>query len=544
MGLLALITALLATLWFANIDYRRLIRTDEGRYAEIAREMAESGDWVTPRSNGFKYFYKPPLQYWATAAAFKLFGPNEWTARLWTALTGFLGILFTFWTTRRLWGAEVGLAAAAILAGSLMWVAMGHLSALDMGLAFFLSSAVAAVTVAQRDEANTRERRPWMLVAWAAAAFAVLSKGLIGLVLPAGAFCLYLLLTRDWSRLRALEWLRGGLLFLAITAPWFVAVSLANPEFFHFFFIHEHFERFLTKVHGRYGPPWYFIPVLIAGLLPWTLSIGHALRAGWQRAPSRFQPARFLLAWVLGVFIFFSASSSKLPSYIVPIFPALAVLTALGLRNASVRFRSLQWALVSVLGVVLLASLAVGATPTTVMPLELLARYRPWLIAAGLTLVATGALAFWLERSRHQLAAVMVAALGGLTGTQLILTGHESLSPVLSGYHVARKMLPLLTPDTALFSVDTYDHTLPFYLRRTMTMVAYQDELASGIAWEPAKFLPDYAAFRRAWAASDKAMALMDPREYAAFAKEGLPMQIVVRDIRRVIVQKPSRQGQ
>ena len=105
-------------------------------------------------------------------------------------------------------------------------------------------------------------------------------------------------------------------------------------------------------------------------------------------------------------------------------------------------------------------------------------------------------------------------------------------------------MLPLLTPDTALFSVDTYDHTLPFYLRRTMTMVAYQDELASGIAWEPAKFLPDYAAFRRAWAASDKAMALMDPREYAAFAKEGLPMQIVVRDIRRVIVQKPSRQGQ
>ena len=241
-----ILLAVFAAAWFCNLGYRHLFKPDEGRYAEIPREMVASGDWLTPRLNGFKYFEKPALQYWATAAAFGAFGQNEWAARLWPGLAGFFGVLLVFWTGNRLFGPPIGLYGALVAASSAMYVLIGHFLSLDMALAFFMSASVFAIALAQRDESGDIERRRWMLLAWAAAALAVLSKGLVGIVLPAGAVVLYALIERDRERWARLHLLPGGLLFLAITAPWFVAVSLANPEFFRFFFIHEHVDRFLT----------------------------------------------------------------------------------------------------------------------------------------------------------------------------------------------------------------------------------------------------------------------------------------------------------
>ncbi|MGB5080013.1 MAG: glycosyltransferase family 39 protein, partial [Burkholderiales bacterium] len=319
--------AVFSAAWFCNLGYRHLVRPDEGRYAEIPREMVASGDWVTPRLNGLKYFEKPPLQYWATAAAFSVLGANEWTARLWPGLAGFLGVLLVFRTGNRLFGPPAGLYAAAVLASSALYVVMGHMLTLDMALTFFMSACVFAVALAQRDEAGAQERRRWMWVAWGAAALAVLSKGLIGIVLPVGAVALYVLVERDWKRLARLHIVSGGAGFLCLAAPWFVAVSLANPEFLRFFFIHEHFERFLTREHDRYGPVWYFVPVVLLGILPWVVSLFPALGDGWRRRPGAdFQPRRFLLLWCGVVFAFFSASDSKLGSYILPVFPALALL--------------------------------------------------------------------------------------------------------------------------------------------------------------------------------------------------------------------------
>ena len=222
--LLAVIFAF-ALVWFGSLDYRKLVKPDEGRYAEIAREMAVSSDWLTPRLNGLKYFEKPPLQYWATAAAYDAFGESEWTARLWTGLTGFLGILLAGFTARRLFGPTAALFAAATLASSLLYLLMGHFSSLDMGLAFFLEVAVCGFLLAQEGKRN------WMLVAWAGLALAVLSKGIVALVLTGGTIVLYSLLTRDWSPWRRFDFLRGLPLFLLIAAPWFIAVSDANPEF-------------------------------------------------------------------------------------------------------------------------------------------------------------------------------------------------------------------------------------------------------------------------------------------------------------------------
>src|SRR5258706_9217613 len=233
--LLALLAAFTFA-WFCNLGYRHLVRPDEGRYAEIPREMVVSGDWLTPRLNGYKYFEKPALQYWITAAAFAAFGQNEWAARLWPGLTGFLGVLLVFWAGKRLFSPPAGLCGAAVAASCTLYVVIGHALTLDMALTFFMSASVFAFAVAQQDSGES-ERRRWMLVAWAAAALAVMTKGLVGIVLPAGSVATYVLLHRDWRLLRRLYLIPGRPFVLAIAAPWFLLVSLANPEFSRFFFI-------------------------------------------------------------------------------------------------------------------------------------------------------------------------------------------------------------------------------------------------------------------------------------------------------------------
>ena len=537
-----LLLATFAIAWFCNLGYRHLAKSDEGRYAEIPREMVASGDWLTPRLNGFKYLEKPALQYWATAAAFSAFGTTEWAARLWPGLTGFFGVLLVFWTGNRLFGPPVGLYGAAVTASSAIYVSIGHMLTLDMGLAFFMSASVFAIALAQRDQASESERRRWMLLAWAAAALAVLSKGLVGIVLPAGAVALYVLVERDWKILARLHTASGALLFVAITAPWFVAVSVVNPEFFRFFFIHEHFERFLTQEHRRYEPAWYFIPVVLVGVLPWILSLFPALWRAWRRSPdAAFQPRRFLLLWCAFVFVFFSASGSKLASYILPILPALALLIGSTLVSAGPRFALAQAAVAGLFGIALAAAASQAtryAAPD--LPAELLAGYAPWLIAAGGALVASAGVSAWLSlRARPQTAALALA-FGGLISVQAATSGHEELSPAYSAYHIVQKIRDQLKPDVPFYVVDTFDHTLLFYLGRTVTMVAYKDELAQPIAWEPKKFLPDKAAFALAWQGDAEAFAMFSANDLAGFLEtHPIAMRIIARDARRVIVKKP-----
>src|SRR5438067_2451059 len=192
---------------------RRLAHPDQGRYSEIAREMAESGDWVTPRLNGLKYFEKPPLQYWATAASFKVLGENEFAARLYVLACGLATLLVVGFTALRLWNAEVALAAMLVLVASPYFMALGGIVTLDMGLTLwttlticaFLLAEQAHVTPSQDGARSSRVHRRWMLVGWAAMALAVMSKGLIGIVFPVAAIGLQALVRRDLSFLKRLE---------------------------------------------------------------------------------------------------------------------------------------------------------------------------------------------------------------------------------------------------------------------------------------------------------------------------------------------------
>ena len=530
-----------AVLWFGSIEYRRLIDPDEGRYAEISREMVASGDWLTPRLNDLKYFEKPPLQYWATATAFTLFGEHHWTARLWPALTGFLGIFFTIFAVAKLFNPVTGWIAGAVLASSLLWNLIGHINTLDMGVSAFLAAAIFALCLAQRDEATPTESRRWQDGAWALLALATLSKGLIGIVLPAATVVIYALWQRDWRFIVRIRPWRGLVILLLITAPWFIAVSLVNPGFAWFFFVHEHLQRFLTKVHHRYEPMWYFIPILLIGMLPWLGSLLPGLKAGFSRdVNKRFQPQRFLLVWAVLVFVFFSVSDSKLASYILPIFPALAALVALHLRGGAIKQRHIGDALFSGgVGLVGLFFVPLVIHRATTLELEAIYRlYQPWLYVAAALFLLGGIVAFFLAR-RQPLVAIMTLATTSFFSGQTIILGHDAFGEVNSAHDIALRIRPQVPQNVPFYSVNTYDQSFQFYLQRTTTMVDYKDELEFGIRQEPQKFIPDIGGFVAAWRQAPAAWALMPPDTWEQLNAQGLPMIEVARDLHRVIVRKP-----
>ncbi|MBV8144471.1 MAG: glycosyltransferase family 39 protein, partial [Gammaproteobacteria bacterium] len=326
-AILLLILAL-AVIWFVPLGWRHLLPSDEGRYAEMAREMLASGDWITPRYNDYKYFEKPPLQTWMNALTFAWFGVGEWQARLYTALTGFAGVLLIGFTGARVFNAATGFFAALVLACAPYWNLMGHFNTLDMGLSFWMQLTLCALLLAQRPDLPKASARLWMWVCWAAMAMAVLSKGLVGLILPGAVLVLYTGISRDWALWKRLYLVSGLIVFFAIVSPWFILVQQRNPEFFNFFFIVQQFRRYLTPEQNRPGPFYYFVPVMLVGFLPWlsvsVQSVRHALRA--PRQPNGFSPVTLMFVWTVFIFLFFSASHSKLVSYVLPIAPPVALI--------------------------------------------------------------------------------------------------------------------------------------------------------------------------------------------------------------------------
>jgi 4-amino-4-deoxy-L-arabinose transferase-like glycosyltransferase len=535
-------------IWFSNLDYRRLVHPDEGRYAEIPREMLVSGDWVTPRLDGIKYFEKPALQYWLTAAAYEAFGVHHWTARLWPALAGYLGVLFIGYVGLRLGGPTLGLYSAAALAGCLWYALNAHILTLDAGVTLWMCVGLGSLFIAQRAAATPLEIRWWMWAAWAALALATLSKGLIGIVLPGAALVAYTLVTRDWALWRRLHLVSGALVFGALAVPWFAVVSARNPEFFDFFFIHEHFTRFLTTEHRRQGAWWYFVPIFVGGILPWLSVFAWTAHRAWRDAPddaNRFNWQRFALVWAAVIFLFFSASGSKLPSYILPIFPALALVIGWQLRTLSdVSLARLTLPLVVVGGLLMLFVLLayariVAQFADAQQPLGPLLDYGPWIKAGCAVGFLGGGLGWWWLRRGRRTAAVLAVSLSALIGAQLVLTGHDELAQSRSTAPILERVVaqhgPLRT-DVPFYSIRMYDQTLPYYLGRTVVPVDHPDELAMGLESEPDRAIGTVGEWRRRWEAAAQAYAIMQPDEFDELKRDGVTMVELGRDPRRVVV--------
>lgn len=543
-GKILLLVIIYALLWFGTLDYRHLIPSDEGRYAEIAREMLVTGDWVTPRYNGYKYFEKPPLQAWATAAAFQMFGIGEWQARLWTALTGFFTILLIGFTGARIYNARAGWLAAAVLASSPMWVISGHFNSLDMGLSAFLVAALCSLLLAQTSQ-NKHSCRNWMWACWAFMGLATLSKGVIGVAIPAMVFIAYSISTWDWKIWTRLRIFSGSILFLAITAPWFVLVSQRNPEFLEFFFIHEHLQRFTQDAHSRTGPIYYFVPLLLVGILPWFLQIPGAVIEAWRERRREFSAGWLLVCWFVVIFAFFSVSRSKLPGYIIPIFPALALLIGnrldqlLGHTNSMTlawKLQALGFALLGCVGFFFLDAIGKQARPDEI---EAYAQYAYWVISALLVLIIFSAFAAW-QSARNGIQSIVSFACGFFLCAIIAGTGHETLGRAVSGIDLVERVKASVPAKINFYSVRLLDHTVPFYLGRTMIMVEYPDELEFGVNQEPALWMPTLDAFIARWQEDQTAYALMVPEQFDALKAQNFPMQEVDRDSRRVIVKHPD----
>jgi len=534
--------AVFAIVWLYVLGVRTLVPPDEGRYAEMAREMFASGDWITTRLNGIKYFEKPPLQTWMNALSFAVFGLGEWQARLWTGLCGLGTVLLTGYTGRRLFGARAGFYAALALGSSLYWVASGQIDSLDMSLSAMMAIALCSLLIAQQDGAAPESRRNWMLLCWAGMALAVLAKGLIGLVLPGAVLVLYTLISRDWAIWSRLHLGKGLLLFFAVATPWFVLVGLKNPEQPHFFFIHEHFERFLLKTHHREGAWYYFVILLIPGIMPWLGVLPQSLWGAVRRQPGAFQPKLMLLVWAVFIFFFFSYSSSKLPGYTLPIYPALALLIASCLETTSRRNRLIAAGLQLLVGLVVLVAIPKMVSVAVHHPAErpLLEHYQPWVLAAGIVMAAGGALALLHARHLRRDHAVLTMAIAGFISTQLILVGFEPYGNVRAGKALTSRIKAELTPETKIYSVGTYEQSMTFYIGRPVTLVDYWDEFTFGLRQQPELSIPTVDGWSAQWQAQTqagiKALAIMSLEDYAKFKASGLPMRVVAEDTRRIVV--------
>jgi 4-amino-4-deoxy-L-arabinose transferase-like glycosyltransferase len=378
-------------------------------------------------------------------------------------------------------------------------------------------------------------------------ALAVLSKGLIGIMLPGAVLVLYTLISRDWAIWKRLYLASGLVVFFAIATPWFVLVQQRNPEFFNFFFIVQQFQRYLTPEQNRPGPFYYFVAVILVGFLPW-LSIAFQSARHAAKLPAQangFAPAKLLLIWSAFIFLFFSASHSKLVSYVLPIAPALALVLGAYLPLVSRetwRRHLLGYALLLVaaaIGAIFIAHFGDTRTPNV-----LYREFRVWVFAAlgvafALTLVA-------LRLAGRARAGVLPAATAfGAAWVMLATiagTGHEAFGRQSSGAPLApavKAALARLPADTPFYSVGVLDHTMPFYVGHTMIMVENADELRFGITEEPQKWVPTIAEWIERWKAAPHALALMPPKRYDALAAQHVPMRVVARDARRVIVEKP-----
>jgi len=345
-GWAALIVATLYVCYFSHLGAIGFVGPDEPRYAWVAREMVESGDWVTPRLYGKPWFEKPPLYYWGAAACFKLFGVNEAAARLPSAISALLATLALAWLAWQVYGGETARWLLLLLPTTVGMIGFSHAAATDMPFSGMLTLAMvcAAVIVGLVPEESCRDgaqnaaplpktrvarRRSVALILFGFfLGLAVLAKGPAAIILCGGAVFFWVVFTKRWrDGVRLLH--PVGIAASCITAlPWYVHCARRNPDFFRVFIIEHNFKRFLTPEFQHIQAFWFYVPVLLIAFLPWTSAlVWTASAAAFQMYKDRLHHGTsFLLSWSLFCVLFFSISQSKLPGYVLPAVPAIAAL--------------------------------------------------------------------------------------------------------------------------------------------------------------------------------------------------------------------------
>lgn len=510
---LAVLTVVTAGFFLLFLGHRPLAVPSEARYAELGREMIQSGDWITPRINGIKYFEKPPLFYWLQAAATGLFGMSEFALRLATALFAVAGSVLAYVAGRRIFDRTTGIVASIVMSTSLVWFALARIILLDVPVGVFLSLSLASFLFAIREPPDSRARTVWLYTMYVAAAAATLTKGLIGIVFPGLVIGTWIALTWNWRLLAEVRLAGGLLVFLVLTVPWHVLVGIKSPEFFQFYFIHEHWERFTTTVHGRTQPWWFFFAILIAGSLPWVGFLFQSLWRNLAGALARTDEAKaqlFLALWFWLILVFYSVSDSKLIPYVTPLLVPLALFLGrylsdtLADREAAGRLLPGFWIVAGIAGVLAAAALAFGIAGARLVGGEIadeIERIRPMLgwVCLG-ALVACAALV-WVLRRRSMVMAFAVTAVAAGAFLLTVDTTMANFQP-RSIKPLAVELRARLKPEDEVLAYRTYPQDLPVYLDRRVTVMGWSGELDFGRSIEPATqawMFDDEAEFWRRW---------------------------------------------
>jgi 4-amino-4-deoxy-L-arabinose transferase-like glycosyltransferase len=495
-----------------------LVDETEPLFAEAARQMTVTGDWITPYFNGVTRFDKPPLVYWIMAIAYKTIGVNEWAARFPSAIAGTVLVGFGFYVLKRFgfsnpaqvvtlerdsealplhslqrWSAAlIGSALIGLNPQTIVW---GRTGVSDMLLSGCLGAALLAFFVGYAQPENPKIQKRWYLAFWVFSGLAVLTKGPVGVVLPGLIILAFLVYVGNLKTvLREIQLVKGGLLFLAIAVPWFVLVIWANGEaYINAFFGYHNFDRF-TQVVNHHSAPWFFyflvVPISFA---PWSVHLPIAIarlrfwqRHSWQQSPRSAQLGVFALTWLVVIFGFFTIAVTKLPSYTIPLLPAAAILTALfwsDLLTSPRRSPAVQlshWANVALLivlaGATLVCTRWMGKDPEMPDFRELLEQSGVLTRAAWIwAIAAVGAIALLLRRQGGWLwSANLVSFTAFIVVALMPATMLMDSQRQLPLRQMAAAIVQFQQPNEPAMMIGFEKPSLVFYAKRP---IAYQEDL-------------------------------------------------------------------
>jgi 4-amino-4-deoxy-L-arabinose transferase-like glycosyltransferase len=536
----AIVAAITGMICLFHLGAYGLWEPDEGRYAEIARETLVLHDLVVPHLNYVPYIEKPPLLYWLTALAMRLFGINEFAARSVNAAAAFATVMFVNLFARRAIDSRHALWSSLILSTSVLFALMAQVLTTDMLLTSAVTLALFAFFL------HWREGGRWCWVMYVAIAMAILTKGPVGLVLPAAAGGIFLLVEGEWrGALERFHMLYGFSLIVVIVAPWFACVSLRQSGFLDFYFVGEHYRRFLESSYSHGEPLYYYMPVILAGTLPWSIFVPFL---PWRTlVPDAAR--RFCLISTGTIFAFFSIASAKLIPYILPAIPPLAIVIAsgllgfidaiddpaqVGLRRSNPKRFAAASALLSLTGagvmlVALLANRFASPNPMLV---------RPALYLAGAILLGAGVtslVAFWHCRLILGLGTIVTAA----TATLIIASYGRMMAEPLRSYAQLARTIAARAPGARLVCYPRYIQSLPFYTQRRVILIGPQTELAYGAAHSQDGaqfFFSRRADLLRLWMDAEPTVLIADRSAFASLASGLGPYRVIAEDARKIAV--------
>jgi 4-amino-4-deoxy-L-arabinose transferase-like glycosyltransferase len=525
---LGLLLAVAGCIFFAWLGRLPLLEPDEGRNAEVAREMLASGDWLIPHFDSLPYLDKPPVFFWSVAMAFKLMGFHEWAARAPSALLALATLLLVWFLARTMFSEVAGIRAGMVFATCPLVIAFSRLVIFDMMLTFLVAVAMTSFWLA---EASDFRSARFDVSLFAALGVATLTKGPVGFLLPLLCVLVYEAVRRNLSDLKRLRWGLGAAIFSAAVLPWFIAVSVRHPEFPRYALWQETLARFTMDQAHRRGGLLYYLPIYLGGVFPWSLLL---LFAGWNRL-KRWKELRldenrsavFLLVWAGVTFLFFSISRSQLPAYFLPATIPLSILMAkVWGETDSGSSRPPDWltaGFAALLGLGLLVAL--GSQPWVFAAAKLrlakklhpalAALLKPSLLYSGLILMTLAIVGRNVAaRARGKFLSATTFALLAFTPPLLLvrwLVPLRAFAETHSSRRLAHTLLASPEKDWPLYGYYYFRTSLPFYLRRTVGLVTFDgDELTSNYVASRVKELRRREQLRAPSAARTRTFADFD----------------------------------